>query len=128
MNSRSRSAASPSSVRGSLPPRLTSSSIVSKPAARPCGIRGGGSMAKKTFAIALMDPPYESENLTTAFRILSVMAQRGHNINVFAYEGAAALAFAAQAPHPNPVHGKNLAEENHPTTKDQVVALLELAR
>jgi len=84
-------------------------------------------MSQKTFAIALMDPPYESENLTTAFRILGAMAQRGHNINVFAYEGAAALAFAAQAPHPNPVHGKSLAEENHPTTKDQVAALLAFA-
>ena len=84
-------------------------------------------MSQKTFAVALMDPPYESENLTTAFRILGAMAQRGHNINVFAYEGASALAFARQAPHPNPVHGKNAAEENHPTTKDQVVALLALA-
>jgi tRNA 2-thiouridine synthesizing protein D len=84
-------------------------------------------MSQKTFAVALMDPPYESENLTTAFRILGAMAQRGHNINVFAYEGAAGLAFAAQAPHPNPVHGKSLAEENHPTTKDQVVALLAFA-
>jgi len=84
-------------------------------------------MSQKTFAVALMDPPYESENLTTAFRILGAMAQRGHNIKVFAYEGASALAFARQAPHPNPVHGKNAAEENHPTTKDQVVALLALA-
>jgi tRNA 2-thiouridine synthesizing protein D len=37
---------------------------------------------------------------------------------------AAALAFTRQSPHPNPVHGKNVAEENHPTTKDQVAALL----
>ena len=84
-------------------------------------------MSQMTFAVALMDPPYESENLTTAFRILGAMAQRGHNVNVFAYEGAAGLAFSQQAPHPNPVHGKSLAEENHPTTKDQVVALLALA-
>ena len=83
-------------------------------------------MSKKTFTIALMDPPYESENLTTAFRILDAIARRGHNINVFAYEGASALAFTKQAAHPNPVHGKNLAEENHPTTKDQVSALLAL--
>jgi tRNA 2-thiouridine synthesizing protein D len=83
-------------------------------------------MPQKTFAIALMDPPYESENLTTAFRILGAMAQRGHNINVFAYEGASGLAFTRQAPHPNPVHGKNVAEENHPTTKDQIVALIAL--
>lgn len=84
-------------------------------------------MSKQTFSIALMDPPYESENLTTAFRILAVLAQRGHNINVFAYEGASGLAFTKQAAHPNPVHGKNVAEENHPTTKDQVTALLEVA-
>jgi tRNA 2-thiouridine synthesizing protein D len=84
-------------------------------------------MSQMTFAVALMDPPYESEILTTAFRILGVMAQRGHNINLFAYEGASGLAFTRQAPHPNPVHGKNVAEENHPTTKDQVIALLALA-
>jgi tRNA 2-thiouridine synthesizing protein D len=84
-------------------------------------------MSQKTFAIALMDAPYESENLTTAFRILGAMAQRGHNINVFAYEGASGLAFTKQTPHPNPVHGKNVAEENHPTTKEQVMALLALA-
>ena len=84
-------------------------------------------MAKKTLTFALMDPPYESANLTTVFRILDVAARRGHDINVFAYEGASALAFSKQAPHPNPVHGKNLAEENHPTTKDQVAALLASA-
>lgn len=84
-------------------------------------------MSKKTLTFALMDPPYESENLTTAFRILEVAARRGHDSKVFAYEGASALAFARQAAHPNPVHGKNLAEENHPTTKDQVAALLASA-
>jgi tRNA 2-thiouridine synthesizing protein D len=81
----------------------------------------------KTLTFALMDPPYESENLTTAFRLLDVAARRGYAIKVFAYEGASALAFACQTPHPNPVHGKNVAEENHPTTKDQVAALLACA-
>jgi tRNA 2-thiouridine synthesizing protein D len=81
-------------------------------------------MSKTTITFALMDAPYESENLTTAFRILDAAARRGYQLNVFAYEGASALAFAKQAAHPNPVHGKNLAEENHPTTKDQVAALL----
>lgn len=81
----------------------------------------------KTITLALMDPPYESENLTTAFRIMDVAARRGLHLNVFAYEGAAALAFAKQAQHPNPVHGKNLAEENHPTTKDQLLGLIAAA-
>jgi tRNA 2-thiouridine synthesizing protein D len=84
-------------------------------------------MSKKTISIALMDPPYESENLTTAFRILDALARRGHSINVFAYEGASGLAFTRQAQHPNPVHGKDLAAENHPTTKDQIAGLLALA-
>ena len=84
-------------------------------------------MAKTILTIALMDPPYESENLTTAFRILDVAARRGYHLNVFAYEGAAGLAFVRQTPHPNPVHGKTVAEENHPTTKDQVAALLAAA-
>lgn len=84
-------------------------------------------MSQKTLTFALMDPPYESENLTTAFRILDAAVRRGFDIKVFAYEGASALAFARQAGHPNPVHGKNLAEENHPTTKDQVAGLLASA-
>jgi tRNA 2-thiouridine synthesizing protein D len=84
-------------------------------------------MTQKTLTFALMDPPYESANLTTAFRLLDTAARRGYNINVFAYEGASALAFVRQTPHPNPVHGKTLAEENHPTTKDQVAALLACA-
>jgi tRNA 2-thiouridine synthesizing protein D len=84
-------------------------------------------MSKKTLTFALMDPPYESANLTTAFRILDAAARRGFDIKVFGYEGASALAYARQAAHPNPVHGKNLAEENHPTTKDQVAALLACA-
>ena len=84
-------------------------------------------MSKKVITVALMDAPYESENLTTAFRILDAAARRGHDLNVFAYEGASGLAFVKQAPHPNPVHGKTLAEENHPTTKDQVAALLAVA-
>lgn len=84
-------------------------------------------MVKKTLTFALMDPPYESENLTTAFRVLAAAARRGHALNVFAYEGASALAFVRQAAHPNPVHGKDVAAENHPTTKDQVAALLAVA-
>src|SRR5258706_7778391 len=126
MTSRCRSAASPSWPRESPRPPSTWSWTISRPVTRPSGTRRR-SMSRKTLTIALMDPPYESENLTTAFRILDVAARRGYNINVFAYEGASGLAFVRQTPHPNPVHGKNLAEENHPTTKDQVAALLACA-
>ena len=82
---------------------------------------------RKTLTFLLMDAPYESANHTTAFRILDVAARRGYNLNVFCYEGAAALAFARQAQHPNAIHGRETAEENHPTTKDQVTAILSEA-
>src|SRR5260370_26920374 len=125
MTSRCRSAVSPSWPRAS--PRLPStwSWTTSRPATRPSGTRRRN--MSRTLTIALMDPPYESENLTTAFRILDVAARRGYHINVFAYDGAAGLAFLRQTPHPNPVHGKDVAEENHPTTKAHVAALLAAA-
>src|SRR5687767_2844300 len=126
MTSRCRSAASAHSPRVSPPPPSTLLSIASLRGTKPSGTRRS-SMPSKTLTIALMDPPYESENLTTAFRILDVAARRGYNINVFAYEGASGLAFVRQTAHPNPVHGKDVAAENHPTTKDQVAALLAAA-
>ena len=74
-----------------------------------------------------MDPPYEDERSTTAFRLIDIALKKGFNVNVFAYEGAVNLAFSKQKPHPNSVHGRDVVEENHPTTKDFVIALLKLA-
>jgi tRNA 2-thiouridine synthesizing protein D len=82
---------------------------------------------KKSLTFLLMDPPYESANTITAFRMLDVAIQRGYDITVFAYEGAVALPFAKQAQHPNAVHGRSLEEENHPTPKEWVAALLKAA-
>src|SRR5581483_7425576 len=60
-------------------------------------------MAGKTITVAIMDAPYESANSTTALRIVQSALAKGHNVNVFAYEGAVNLTMKAQAPHPNPV-------------------------
>ncbi|MBW3663343.1 MAG: DsrE family protein [Actinobacteria bacterium] len=79
----------------------------------------------QTLTFLLMDPPYESETTTTAFRLIDAALRRGHTVNVFAYEGAVNLTMADQAPHPNPVHGTDVAEEQHPLTKDWVAALFE---
>lgn len=38
-----------------------------------------------------MDAPYESPNSTTALRIIDAALRKGHNVNVFAYEGAVNL-------------------------------------
>jgi tRNA 2-thiouridine synthesizing protein D len=83
-------------------------------------------MNKKKLTIALMDPPYESANSTTAFRIISAALEKGIDVKVFAYEGAVCLALTDQAPHANPVKGTTLEEEGHPTTKAFVASLLEM--
>jgi tRNA 2-thiouridine synthesizing protein D len=85
-------------------------------------------MAEKKITIALMDPPYESANSTTAFRIISAALKKGISVNVFAYEGAVFLPFKEQAPHANPVKGTTVEEEEHPTTKNFVAALLEMGK
>jgi tRNA 2-thiouridine synthesizing protein D len=82
---------------------------------------------KKTLTFVLMDPPYENPRSTTALRIIDAALRRGHDVNVFAYEGAVNLAFAKQAPHANAVHGRDVEQEDHPNPKEWVAALFRLA-
>lgn len=81
-------------------------------------------MSHKILTFVLNDPPYESARSTTALRLIDLAVKRGHHVNVFAYEGATALAFAKQAPHANAVHGRDAAAEDHPTTRDWIAAIL----
>jgi len=81
-----------------------------------------------TVTIGLMDPPYESSNTVTGLRIIDAALRKGHQVNVFLYEGAVALGFAEQKPHANPVKGKTVEEFDHPNPKEWVAALFELAR
>ncbi|HEX6183609.1 MAG TPA: DsrE family protein [Pyrinomonadaceae bacterium] len=83
-------------------------------------------MDERTLTLALMDPPYESANSTTAMRIIAAALRRGLRVNVFAYEGAVCLPLKEQTPHANPVKGTTVEEEEHPTTSRFVSALLEL--
>ena len=83
--------------------------------------------ARKTLTIAIMDAPYESPNSTTAMRIIDAALKKGHNVNVFAYEGAVNLTMKAQKPHANPVKETSVEEEHHPTTKDWVASLFDFA-
>ena len=82
-------------------------------------------MSERILTIALMDPPYESANSTTAMRIIAAALRRGLRVNVFAYEGAVCLPLKDQTPHANPVKGTTVEEEEHPTTSGFVSALLE---
>jgi tRNA 2-thiouridine synthesizing protein D len=85
------------------------------------------STSGKTLTFVLNDPPFETARSTTALRLVHHALRRGYDVNVFAYEGAAALTFARQTPHANAIHGRDVAEEDHPTTKAWVAALLEEA-
>jgi tRNA 2-thiouridine synthesizing protein D len=85
-------------------------------------------MADRTLTLAIMDAPYEAAASTTAFRIIAAALTKGIDVNVFAYEGAVSLTVKEQAPHANPVKGTSVEQEEHPTTKDLVAALLELGR
>jgi len=85
-------------------------------------------MSERTLTLALMDPPYESANSTTALRIISAALAKGINVNVFAYEGAVCLALKDQVPHANPVKGTTVEQEDHPTTRGFVSSLLEIGK
>ncbi len=82
---------------------------------------------KKSLTFVLMDPPYESARSTTALRLLDAATRQGYDVSVFAYEGAVYLPFAKQAPHANAVHGRDVAQEDHPTTKEWVAGVMREA-
>ena len=62
----------------------------------------------RTLTFVLNDPPFENARSTTALRLIDRAIERGFHVNVFAYEGAVALAFAKQTQHANAVHGRDL--------------------
>lgn len=82
----------------------------------------------KSLNIMIMDPPYESSNTMTAFRIIESALKKGHEVRVFAFEGAVSLTVAEQKKHPNPVKGTNAEQEKHPLTRDFVDGLFKTAK
>lgn len=82
---------------------------------------------EKILTFAFMDPPFESEQTVTFFRLLDAALNLHAHVRVFAYEGAAALSFARQSQHGNSVHGRDIEEEAHPLTKDWIQALQKKA-
>lgn len=81
-------------------------------------------MSKQSLTFVLNDPPYEDARSTTALRLIDRAVKRGIDVNVFAYEGAVALAFAKQIPHGNAVHGRDAEAEDHPTTREWIASIL----
>jgi tRNA 2-thiouridine synthesizing protein D len=84
-------------------------------------------MANKKLTFALMDGPFESARSTTALRLIGIAAQRGYDINVFAYEGAVYLPFKGQQKHGNAFHGADADAENHPLPREWIAELRRVA-
>lgn len=82
---------------------------------------------KKTLTFCLMDAPFENARTTTALRLIDTAVRRGHNVNVFAYEGAVGVPFSKQSAHANKVHGFEEDEWNHPLPKDWVSEIMKHA-
>jgi len=80
-------------------------------------------MSKKTLTFCLMDGPFEQARTVTGLRLVDLALRRGHDVTVFAYEGAVALSFALQEPHANAVHGSDKEEEDHPLPREWIAAL-----
>jgi len=83
---------------------------------------------KKTLTFCLMDAPFESARNTTALRLIDIAVRRGHDVHVFAYEGAVGVPFTKQAAHPNAVHGHDAAQEDHPIPHQWVDAIAKAAQ
>jgi tRNA 2-thiouridine synthesizing protein D len=81
-----------------------------------------------SLTFAIMDAPFENARTVTVFRLVQAALKAGHDVSVFAYEGAVGLSFARQAAHANAVHGRDAAAENHPLPRVWIEQLLELAR
>jgi tRNA 2-thiouridine synthesizing protein D len=77
----------------------------------------------KTLTFLVMDAPFESARSTTALRIIDAAIRKGHNVRVFAYEGAVNQPFAQQKAHANAVHGRDADQEQHPLPKDWIAAI-----
>jgi tRNA 2-thiouridine synthesizing protein D len=82
---------------------------------------------KKTLTFLIMDAPFENARTTTAMRLIDIAARRGYDINVFAYEAAVYLPFAAQKQHANAVHGHDAEQEDHPLPREWISAVIEEA-
>lgn len=85
-------------------------------------------MSSKTLTFVMMDPPFESSRTSSTLRLVDLAIEKGHNVNVFAYEGAVSLSFVKQEKHANKVHGREIAEENHPLPREWIAGLMAKAK
>lgn len=84
-------------------------------------------MSGKTLTFVMMDPPFESSRTASTMRLVDLAIEKGHNVNVFGYEGAVALSYVKQEKHANKVHGREVAEEDHPLPREWIAGMMAKA-
>lgn len=78
--------------------------------------------------VAIMDIPYESADSTMALHIIHAALKDGHNVRVFAIEGAANLTAKTPRPPANSVKETSVEEKRETATKDRAAPLFRLAK
>ena len=73
---------------------------------------------------AIMDIPYELADSTTVLHIIHAALEEGHNVRVFAMEGAVNLTAKTSQPPANSVKETSGEEEQQTATKDRAAASL----
>lgn len=78
--------------------------------------------------VAIVDIPYESADSTTALHIIHAALKEGHNVRVFAMEGAVNLTTKTPQPPANSVKETSREEERQTATKGRAASLFQLAK
>ncbi len=84
---------------------------------------------RKTLHVTVTAGPYGNESPVSVFRLVDAALDRGHNVNVLAYEDAVLLTAKAQKQHDDPIWTDKVehhtdAGKAHSTTAEFVERLL----
>jgi tRNA 2-thiouridine synthesizing protein D len=85
---------------------------------------------RKTLHVTVTAGPYGNESPVSVFRLVDAALDRGHNVNVLAYEDAVLLTAKAQKQHDDPIWTDKAehhtdAGKAHSTTAEFVERLLK---
>ena len=83
---------------------------------------------RRTLVVTIMDFPYDPAGPTTALRIIREALIEGHNVKVFAYEGAINFTRKTQRLSGGRVKEASVEEDRQTATNDQISSLFQMAK
>jgi tRNA 2-thiouridine synthesizing protein D len=84
--------------------------------------------SRRTLVVTIMDFPYESADPTTALHIIREALMEGHNVKVFAYEGAINFTRKTQQFSDSRVKEASVEEKRQTAANDQMASLFQMAK